>query len=350
MYVHYSYDQLLRFCVDVFLKTGYSKRNTEFITDTLLTADLYGIESHGMNRIVGYHKLIANGGIKIDAQPTIEFETPVSAVINGNCAMGQLVSRFAMNTAINKAKSLGISIVTVHSSNHFGIAGYYTKMASDEGLMGFAFTNSEAIMVPTNGKKAMIGSSPIAMSFPAEPYDFMFDASTAVVTRGMLEVYNKNGKTSNEAGRAVENIVAKRGGEGEMTGGHECCGCGIICEIFSSILSGGPTSNRKGKLGQSSHGFIAIDPKIFGDPEIIKKRFSDFLEELRSSPVADGKEKIYTHGEKEMLSAEKRMKEGFDVNINTVAEMKDLCEHIGLDPKEYLGDVDASNTTKSSYI
>lgn len=85
-------------------------------------------------------------------------------------------------------------MVTVRNGNHFGIAGYYTKMACDEGLIGIACTNSEAIMVPTFGRQAMLGSNPIAIAAPADPYPFWFDASTSVVTRGKLEIYNKNGE------------------------------------------------------------------------------------------------------------------------------------------------------------
>ena len=95
---------------------------------------------------------------------------------------------------MKRLKKSGIAIVNVRNSNHFGIAVYYSKMACDEGLIGMAMTNSEAIMVPTNARKAMLGSNPITISVPAEPYDFFFDASTTVVTRGKLEVYNKAGK------------------------------------------------------------------------------------------------------------------------------------------------------------
>ena len=84
-----------------------------------------------------------------------------------------------------------MAIVTVRNSNHYGIAGYYAKMACDAGLIGMSFTNSEAIMVPTNAKMAMLGSNPIAIAVPAKPYPFFFDASTTVVTRGKLEMYRK---------------------------------------------------------------------------------------------------------------------------------------------------------------
>ena len=195
-YTKFSYESLKSFCMDAFTGFGFSEKDAGTITDVILMSDLIGVESHGIQRITRYHKCIKSGIIKVDATPETVFETPISAVIDAHECMGQPVSRMAMEMAIEKAKTVGVGIVTVRNSNHYGIAGYYAKMACDEGLMGFSFTNSEAIMVPTFGRLAMLGSNPIACAFPAEPYDFFFDASTTVVTRGKIEMYNKMNKVS----------------------------------------------------------------------------------------------------------------------------------------------------------
>ena len=226
--------------------------------------------------------------------------------------------------------------------------------------MGFSCTNSEAIMVPTNGRKAMLGSNPIACAFPAEPYDFFFDASTTVVTRGKLEMYNKmekplpegwaldkDGHPSTDAPDVLANIVAKNGGgimplggSTEQLGSHKGYGYGMLCEIFSSILSMGATSNycMTGGKGNICHGFMAINPAYFGDPAAIKAHFSQFLQELRESPKADGAAQIYTHGEKEIAAIADRKANGIPVNDNTMVEVLDLCEYLGLDFGSYFGD------------
>ena len=289
-YVKWSYSVLEHFCHDVFRAFGFDETQSKEIEDVLLTADLFGIESHGMQRMVRYHK---------------------GAVIDGHNGMGQLISIYAMKKAIEKAKTSGIGMVSVRNSNHFGIAGYYAKMASDEGLLGMACTNSEAIMVPTFGKKAMLGYNPIAVAMPAEPYPFLFDCSTTVVTRGKLEMYNKmgkplpqgwalgaNGQESTDAPDVLANIVAKKGGgimplggNKEVNGSHKGYGYGMLCEIFSSIFSMGVTSDKcctfKDKTG-ICHGFAAIDPAIFGNADDIRAHFSEYLETLRQSPKAEG--------------------------------------------------------------
>ncbi len=359
-YQHWSYETLHRFCMDAFQAFGFSEEEAAIIQDNLLTADLYGIESHGMQRMVRYHKGIENGMINPKAVPEIVFETPVTAVIDAHEGMGQLVGHKAMTLAIEKAKQSGIGIVSVRNSNHYGIAGYYANMACKEGLMGFSCTNSEAIMVPTYGRLAMLGSNPIACAFPAEPYNFFFDASTTVVTRGKLEIYNKlekplpegwaldkDGHPSTDAPDVLGNIVKKNGGgimplggSTEQLGSHKGYGYGMICEIFSSILSMGETSNycMTGGKGRICHGFAAINPAFFGDPAEIKAHFSTYLQELRDAPKAEGQERIYTHGEKEVAAVKDRMENGIPVNDNTMVEMLDLANYLKLDFASYFGD------------
>ena len=361
-HLKFKFETLNAFCNEAFEKFGFTSDESKTITDVLLLSDVYGIESHGMQRLSRYHKGIEKGMIKVDAKPEIVFETPVSAVIDGHAGMGQLISKFAMEKCIEKAKTVGMAIVTVRNSNHYGIAGYYAKMACDEGLMGMSFTNSEAIMVPTFARKAMLGSNPIALAMPAKPYPFFFDASTTVVTRGKLEMYrkaekelpngwalDKDGNPSIDAPDVLDNIANKigggimpLGGSTEQLGSHKGYGYGMFCEIFCSILSQGLTSNHThtNGIGGTCHGFIAIDPKIFGNPEDIETHFSTFLQELRDAPKAEGQPRIYTHGEKEVEATKDRMENGIDVDVKTVLEMKDLSNFVGVDFEKYFGKLD----------
>ena len=372
--VRYSCEKLERFCRDAFVKFGFNEEEAKQITDVLLLADLYGVKSHGTQRLVRYHKSIENGCVRVDAKPEVVFETPVSAVIDGHSGMGQLISVYAMNMAIKKAKEVGMAFVTVRNSNHFGIAGYYTKMACDAGLIGISSTNSESIMVHTNSREAILGSNPIAFAMPAEPYPFWFDAATTVVPKGKLEVYHKaskplssgwgvdeTGAESSDAERVLGCIDRKLGaggilpvgGKSEESGSHKGYGYSMICELLCSITSGGSTSNHhvraKNQGAGTCHSFIAIDPKIFGDPEEIKEHLSVFLGELRGAKRADENVPIYTHGEKELLSYEERMKNGIDVDISTVSEMVNICRYLGMDSLDYLGDVDISEAKASTY-
>lgn len=175
-------------------KEGFEAEEARQIADVLMQADLFGIESHGAQRMMYYHQNIKSGSVDVHARAEVLRETPVSALMDGHFAMGHLTAAKAMRMAIEKAKTAGIGMVAVRNSSHYGIAGYYPLMAEREGLAAFSMTNTGPIMVPTFGREMMLGTNPMAFCMPADPYPFWFDASTTVVTLGKVEVYNKRGK------------------------------------------------------------------------------------------------------------------------------------------------------------
>ena len=351
-YYRIDYGQTVQFCRKVFQGYGFTPEESAQITNVLLDADLSGIESHGIQRLIRYHKEITEGYVKTDAQPEIVKQTPLSATIEGHDAMGQLLSVKAMQIAIDKAKQFGIGMVAVRNSNHYGIAGYYTRMAAEAGLIGVCMTNTEAIMVPTFGREAMLGTNPIAFSMTAPPVPFTFDAATTVVPRGKLEVYAKRdgvirdgwaldetGHPCTEAERVLRNIIQKSGGgilplggAGEETSGYKGYGFGMLCEICTGILSGGLTSNHVNRTpGRTNicHFFMAVDYGMFGEKKDLEDALSRYLEELRDSPKAQGADRIYTHGEKEFEARQRVLAEGIPVNGKTYAEMQKIAAHTG---------------------
>ena len=153
-YRYFDDQRLWDLTVEVFTRNGYSRSDCEDIANVLLASDRMGIESHGVQRMKLYTHSLEIGRIKRGAKSEIVRETPVSAVIDAHDAIGQPVSVAAMQMAIDKAKKAGVGIVVVRDSNHYGIAGYYAKMAADQGLLGISMTNTEALVVPTFGKHA----------------------------------------------------------------------------------------------------------------------------------------------------------------------------------------------------
>ncbi len=349
-YHHIPYEELKAFCERVFTGYGFTPEDAGKITDVLLAADLYGIESHGVQRLIRYHQEFLWGYVKLGAVPEIVKETPVSATVDGHDMAGQTLGIWCMEKAIEKAKQSGIGMVAVRNCNHFGIAGYYARMAMEQGLLGVAMTNAEAIMVPTFGAQAMVGTNPIAVAMPADPVPFAFDSATTVVPRGKLEVFAKRegaipdgwaideeGNPCTDAPRVLHNIIncvgggiLPLGGAGEQTSGYKGYGFGVIVDLFTAMLSGGLTSNyiyRTEGRADISQFYMAIDPGLFGDPQEIKDHFSFFLQQLRDSRKAKGQERIYTHGEKAQMNKERALREGILVNDKTYGEMKMIAEY-----------------------
>jgi L-2-hydroxycarboxylate dehydrogenase (NAD+) len=351
----YDYRKLQTLVVLIFEKLGYSKKHAEHIADVLVTADLFGVTSHGLQRLNLYEYGLKIGRIKLEAKPKIVKETPLSALIDADDAMGQVASVEAMELAIRKARTSGIGVVVTRNNNHFGIAGYYARMAMQAGLLGICMTNSEALMVPTNGKRAMLGSNPIAIAMPAEPFPFFLDMASAVVPRGKLEVYMKDEKpipagwAVGADGRintdpvAVNDCFVKKtaggilplGGLGEVLGGHKGYGIALAIELFTSIIACGHTSDMVRKVhkeDRSCSTFMAIDYGMFGEKKEIEAALAVYLKKLRDSDKADGQTRIYTHGEKEIQNSRECETKGIYIQDKTIEEIQAICVKLGIDP------------------
>ena len=336
-----------------FAAEGFAADDAERIADVLMQADLFGIESHGAQRMMYYHRNIAAGSVNVNAGIEVVRETPVSALIDGHFAMGQLCGTRAMRMAIDKAKKTGIGMVCVRNSSHYGIAGYYPLMAVKEGLCAFSMTNTGPIMVPTFGREMMLGTNPIAFSMPADPVPFWFDASTTVVTLGKVEVYAKRGKPMPEgwtiaadgtpgvdADSMNRSILAgdmggilPLGGEGEIRSGHKGYGLAIMVEALTSVLSQGLLCpEMQGAHGDhTSHFFLVFDPAMFGEPKAIRENMSRYLQMLRNSEKLPGESRIYTPGEKAFAAQEKRLAEGIPVEEKTFEELQTIADELGVE-------------------
>lgn len=351
MYTTISYEEYQSLGERIFQAFGFSGEESRQITDVLLWADLFGVESHGISRIMKYYKLLQNEIVDKHAVPEKIYETPLSSVMDAKSAMGQLVAIEAMNEAIRKAKKHGIGLVQVRNSNHYGIAGYYALMAAKENLIGVSMTNTVAIMVPTFSAEALLGSNPIAVAVPTGGDPFLYDGATTVITRGKLELYNKLGKelpydwavddegliSHNPA--TVLNCISEKtgggilpvGGAGEEQAGYKGYGYAMICEIMTSVLSGGVSAIRKKDTGDTSQCFYAIDPGLFGEKDEMKKRLTTLIEEIHGAKKAKGQEHIWIPGEKEFLKAKQRKEKGIPINDKTIVELNDIATELGIE-------------------
>ncbi|MBC7109190.1 MAG: Ldh family oxidoreductase, partial [Methanomassiliicoccales archaeon] len=188
-------EELRQFVEEVFLRLGVPKGDAEICADVLLAADLRGIESHGVSRLMLYVKRIRNGTVSPVTKLLVVREGPTTAVLDAQDGLGMVAGYRAMELAIRKARAFGLGAVVVRNSSHYGIAGYYALMAAKEGMIGMSFTNARPSVAPTFGVEPMLGTNPIAFACPTdEPFPFYFDAATSVSQRGKIEVLARLGK------------------------------------------------------------------------------------------------------------------------------------------------------------
>ena len=208
----FSYQQLFDFTKTILQKIGCSENDSELAAKVLLSADLRGVDSHGVARLSGYVRLWEVK--RINTKPSIKIlhETPSTAVVDGDSGLGLVVAPYAMNVAIEKAKQVGTGWVSVQNSNHFGIAGYHAMLALGYDMIGIALTNASPLVAPTFSIERLLGTNPICVVIPAgEEPPFVGDMATTTAANGKLEILQrKNGVAplgwiQNKQGRSSTN-------------------------------------------------------------------------------------------------------------------------------------------------
>ena len=347
------------FVTDAFVGYGIPREDAE-MTSVLLESDKRGIESHGCNRFKPIYLDRIKAGIQ---QPITNFEilkeTETTAVVDGHNGMGQVIGMKAMQMAIDKAKKYGMGMVVVRNSCHYGIAGYYTSMATRAGCIGMTGTNARPSVAPTWGVEGMFGTNPFTLGVPSdEAFDFNFDAATSITQNGKVEYYARIGEpvhpgtivdlngdaVEGDAGVALKKIrqgtaaLTTLGGIGEALGGYKGYGFALFVELMSAVLQDGvygkdldgKDENGNIRPYHLGHFFIAIDTNHFLGEEITRKKTGEIMRSMRASKKAPGAERIYTAGEKEYEIWKSREPHGVPINESVQGEINAVRDELGL--------------------
>ena len=351
MQMQFSYAELSSFASKVFVSIGFSQADAETATAALLSADLRGVDSHGIARLSGYLRLWEVGRLNPKPNVAVTYQTPSTAVVDGDLGVGLVVAPFAMQVAIEKAKLAGTGWVSVQNSNHFGIAGYHAMMALPHDMIGIAMTNASPLVAPTFSTERLLGTNPIAVAIPAGNFPpFVADFATTTAANGKLELLQREQKAvpegwvQDEAGAASTDAHAlKQGGALLPLGGDRAHGShkgymlGSIVDIFSAILSGanyGPwvppfpayvpmPTNMPGKgIG---HFFGAMRIDAFRPAAEFKLNMDNWIERFKAAKVVDGAPSVIIPGEPEAAMEAVRRKEGISIADTVLQDIKELA-------------------------
>ncbi|ERM84804.1 malate dehydrogenase [Rhodonellum psychrophilum GCM71 = DSM 17998] len=329
----FSFEQLFKFTKSIFIKIGCPEEEAETAAKVLLSADLRGVDSHGVARLSGYVRLWEAN--RINATPSIKIihETPSTAVVDGDGGLGLVVAPFAMQVAIDKAKIAGTGWVSVKNSNHYGIAGQHAMMALEHDMIGISMTNASPLVSPTFSTERLLGTNPIAVAIPAKSQPpFVADFASTTAANGKLEILkrkseeaplgwiqDKNGNpTTSPDGVKDGGALLPLGGDREH-GSHKGYALGAIVDIFSAVLSGAnygpwvppfvaflqPDPNPVGEgLG---HFFGAMRIDAFRPADEFKSNMDIWINRFRKAETISGQEKVLIPGDPEReLEAERR--------------------------------------------
>jgi L-2-hydroxycarboxylate dehydrogenase (NAD+) len=353
----YKYEYLFDFTKEVFKKIGCTDEHAKIIANVFIAAELRGLSSHGMIRIKDYFQLWEAKRINISPNIRIVHETPSTAVVDGDGAIGMIPATMAMQIAIEKAEKVGSGWVSTKGSNHYGIAGFYAMMALKYEMIGISMTNANPLVAPTFSISRLLGTNPIAVAIPAgKNPPFVADFATTPIARGKLAVAEKKGEKTlfgyvqdKNGNPSNDPEILKTGGSMLTLGGdyehgsHKGYCLSSIVDIFSAVLSGAnfgpfvppsvaylPVLDKKVGEG-TGHFFGAMRIDAFQPADVFKSKMDEWIDTFRNATSAPGKPKVLIPGDIEREKEIKIKKDGIQLVPAIAKDLKEIADKLGIE-------------------
>jgi L-2-hydroxycarboxylate dehydrogenase (NAD+) len=343
------YNTLLQFTKEIFLKIGCPEEDADLASKVLLSADLRGVDSHGVARLSGYVRLWEAGRINTKPKVKIVHETPSTAVVDGDRGLGLVVAPKAMAIAIEKAKNVGTGWVSAKNSNHYGIAGYHATMALQHDMIGLSMTNASPLVAPTFSMERLLGTNPIAVAIPANKQPpFVADFATTTAAHGKLEILERKGLDAplgwiqDKAGNQTPNTHDLKDGGALLPlgsdrehGSHKGYCMGSIVDIFSAVLSGanyGPwvppfvsfLPLPQNPVGEGiGHFFGAMRVDAFRPADEFKTHMDQWIERFKSAKPIEGR-KVLIPGDPEREMEKERIEKGIPLLPPVLKDLEEV--------------------------
>ncbi|HSU17564.1 Ldh family oxidoreductase [Longimicrobium sp.] len=338
-------ERLREFSTRVFAACGVPEEDAALAAGVLASADLRGIDTHGVARLPQYHEMFEQG--RINPRPNIHAvrESPATATVDGDNGLGLVVGPRANEMAMEKAERVGTGWVAVRNSNHFGAGEYYPLQGLPRGLIVWAMTNSPPQVAPLWGAEKMLGTNPISIAFPGmEEPAVVIDFTTSAIAFGKVEHAARKGATI-PAGTAIDRdgrmttdpremldggALLPLGGDAEH-GGHKGYCLAAMVDLLAAALPGAnwgpfpppfpahlPEPPRSVGLGVG-HMFGAFRIDAFADPAEFRRQVDDWVRTMRSTRPAAGTTGPIIPGDPNRRAEETRREHGVPV-IRPVVE------------------------------
>ncbi len=338
--------RLVDFAASVYAGEGVPESDARLLADTLVQADLWGHQSHGVLRLGWYWERLRNGVMQPVTQPEFVVDAGAIAVIDGHDGVGQVLTRLAMREAVKRAKTHGIGAVGVRNSNHFGTCMYYTMAGAREGCVMLLTSNGGPAMAPWGGRKKIIGTNPWSIAAPAGSLPpFCVDMANTGVARGKIYLarnkrqpipegwaINAAGEPTTDPQEAIDGIILPMAG-------HKGYAIAAMVDMMSGVLTGSGflsavrSPYKTAEKSNCGHMMIAMNIEAFQPLAQFHQRMQAFIGELKSVPLAKGCDEIFYPGEMEARNDAENRKQGLALPGDTCADLKRIARETGLEKK-----------------
>ena len=338
-----SSERLRDFATACYRTTGMGETEAALCADTLVQADLWGHQSHGVMRLPWYMARLRAGVCDPRAEPEIVVDGGAVAVIDGHEGMGQVMAERAAREAISRAKRHGIGAVAVRNSNHFGTALYFTLMGAREGCVAFLSTNASPAMAPWGGRKKTVGNNPWSWAAPAgDRPPLVLDMANTGVARGKVYLARQRGERIPDGwaldaeGAPTTDPQAAINGLILPMGQHKGYAISVVMDMLSGVLTGsafGPGVSgpyQAEKRSGAGHLMLALDIAAFQTVDDFERRMDDMIVGLKSVPLARGFDEVFYPGEIEARNDVTNRRDGLSLPSDTLDDLRKLAGDVGL--------------------
>jgi LDH2 family malate/lactate/ureidoglycolate dehydrogenase len=349
--------QIRRQLVSVFRAWGMSDAHAETTAEMMLETDLRGVDSHGISMLPTYDREFRAGRLNMRPLFKTVREGPAMALIDADASLGHPVSVHAMNLAVDKCHEIGVAVVSVFNSHHFGAAGCYSRIAADRGVIGLVTSGTRGVsMVPTFAAEPVLGTNPLAFAAPARRNPpFQLDMATTTVAAGKVKVYKLNhyplppgwvvdgeGQPVTDAEDAFRHVferpdggITPLGGAREV-GGHKGYGLAVMVHILGATLCGASFSPIRNRTQKSSdphnigHFFLAIDPRAFRGEHEFEDDLDQVIDVLHGAQRVDPAQPVLVAGDPETATRTERLSVGVPIPDDLMDQLRAVAASAGV--------------------
>ncbi|MCW5603196.1 MAG: Ldh family oxidoreductase [Burkholderiales bacterium] len=339
-------ERLVDFAAAVYTGEGVPESDARLLADTLVQADLWGHQSHGVLRLGWYWERLRNGVMQPVTEPEFVVDAGAVAVIDGHDGVGQVLTRLAMREAVKRAKAHGLGAVGVRNSNHFGTCMYYTRLGAREGCVTWLTSNGGPAMAPWGGRQKIVGTNPWSVAAPAGKHPpFLMDMANTGVARGKIYLarnrrqpipegwaIDRDGAPTTDPQAAIDGIILPMAG-------HKGYAIAMMVDMMSGVLTGSGflsavhSPYKTAEKSNCGHMMIAMHIEAFQPLRQFHERMEAFIAELKSVPLARGHDEVFYPGEMEARSDTRYRKEGLALPEDTLTDLARIAKLTGLEAR-----------------
>jgi LDH2 family malate/lactate/ureidoglycolate dehydrogenase len=329
-----------------------SDAHADTTADMMVETDLRGVDSHGIGMLPTYDLEFRNG--RLNVRPTFKKvrETAAMALIDADASLGHPAAAYGMNLAADKCLAVGVGVVAVFNSHHFGAAGCYARIAADRGVIGMVTSATRGVtMVPTFGAEPVMGTNPLAFAAPAKRNaPFELDMATTTVAAGKVRVYKLNhkplpagwvvdgdGKTVTDSAKGFQHVSDRDGGITPLggsreAGSHKGYGLAVMVHVLAGTLAGASFSPIRNQTQKKSdphnigHFFMAIDPRAFREEGAFEEDLDQVIDVLHNAKRVDANQPVLVAGDPERANKKERLEQGVPIPDDLLEQLRAVAK------------------------